>query len=182
MERVGARAERASEIIRHLRSFVRKEDAQPIPVQVNFLVSEIVRLVQPEAAQSGVEIVADLGDGLPAVLADNIQIEQVLLNLVRNAIDAICAADMERREVRIITRRGEDGMVAVGVHDSGPGFGDETARRLFEPFFSTKPQGMGIGLSISQSIVEAHQGRIWATGEPGRGASFHVALPAATGE
>jgi PAS domain S-box-containing protein len=179
MERVGARAERASEIIRHLRSFVRKEDAQPIPVQMNFLVGEIVRLVQPEAAQSGVEIVTDLGEGLPAVMADNIQIEQVLLNLVRNAIDAICGARTERREVRIVTRGDADGMVAVGVHDSGPGFDDETARQLFEPFFTTKAQGMGIGLSISRSIVEAHQGRIWATAEPGGGASFHVALPAA---
>ncbi|HSA90564.1 MAG TPA: PAS domain S-box protein [Burkholderiales bacterium] len=181
MERVGARAERASEIIRHLRSFVRKEDAQPIPVQVNFLVSEIVRLVQSEAAQSGVEIVTDLGADLPPVLADNIQIEQVLLNLVRNAIDAICAAGMERREVRIVTRRGADGMVAVGVHDSGPGFDDETARRLFEPFFTTKELGMGIGLSISRSIVEAHQGRIWASSARGGGASFHLVLPAAAG-
>ena len=179
MERVGTRAERASEIIRHLRSFVRKEDAQPIPVQINFLVGEIVRLVQPEAAQSGVEIATDLGEGLPAVLADNIQVEQVLLNLVRNAIDAICAAGTERREVRIVTRRGEDGMVAVDVHDSGPGFDDETAGRLFEPFFTTKAQGMGIGLSISRSIVEAHQGRIWATGSRGGGAGFHVVLPAA---
>ena len=180
MERVGARAERASEVIRHLRSFVRKEDTQLIPVQINFLVGEIVRLVQPEAAQSGVEITTDLGEGLPAVMADNIQIEQVLLNLVRNAIDAICAARMERREVRIVTRLSADGAVAASVHDSGPGFDGETAGRLFEPFFTTKVHGMGIGLSISQTIVEAHHGRIWATGEQGRGASFHVALPAAS--
>ena len=114
------------------------------------------------------------------MMADNIQIEQVLLNLVRNAIDAICAARVERREVRIVTRRSADGTVAASVHDSGPGFDGETAGRLFEPFFTTKVHGMGIGLSISQSIVEAHHGRIWATGEPGRGASFHVALPAAS--
>jgi PAS domain S-box-containing protein len=182
MERVAARAQHASEIIRGLRSFVRKVDAQPIPVEINFLVNEIVPLVQPEARQSGVEITTDLGAGLPAVMADNIQIEQVLLNLVRNAIDAISGCRVERREVRISTRRGPDDTVEACVQDSGPGFDDQSAGRLFEPFFTTKGQGMGIGLSISRSIVEAHHGRIWASAERGRGASFHVVLPAATKE
>jgi PAS domain S-box-containing protein len=182
MERVAARAQHASEIIRGLRSFVRKVDAQLIPVEINFLVNEIVPLVQPEARQSGVEITTDLGAGLPTVMADNIQIEQVLLNLVRNAIDAISGGRAERREVRISTRRGPDDTVEACVQDSGPGFDAESAERLFEPFFTTKGQGMGIGLSISRSIVEAHHGRIWASAERGRGASFHVLLPAATKE
>jgi PAS domain S-box-containing protein len=180
MERVAARAHHASEIIRGLRSFVRKVDARPIPVEINFLVSEIVPLVQPEARQSGVEIATDLGAGLPAVMADNIQIEQVLLNLVRNAIDAISSCPAERREVRISTRHGPGDTVEACVQDSGPGFDEASAAQLFEPFFTTKGQGMGIGLSISRSIVEAHHGRIWASAERGRGASFHLRLPAAT--
>ncbi len=179
MEQAAAQAERASQIIRHLRSFVRKDDAQLGPVELNYLVTEAVRLVQPEARQSTVEIATELGDGLPRVLADNIQIQQVLVNLVRNAVEAINGADPERREVRVGTRRGPEDTVEAWVEDSGPGFDDRMAEKVFQPFFSTKAEGMGIGLAISRSIVEAHHGRIWATSEPGRGARFCLALPAA---
>ncbi len=179
MEQAAAQAERASQIIRHLRAFVRKEEAELAPVDLNFLVNEVVRLVRPDARQSAVEIVVDPADGLPQVLADNIQIQQVLVNLVRNAVEAIAAADAGRREVRVSTRRAADGSVEVAVEDSGPGFDAATAGKVFEAFYTTKAQGMGIGLSISRSIVEAHRGRIWASGEPGRGARFCVALPAA---
>ena len=180
MEQAAAQAERASQIVRHLRSFVRKDDAQLGPVEINYLVTEVVRLVQPEARQSAVEIATELADGLPRVLADNIQIQQVLVNLVRNAVEAINGGDPERREVRIGTRRGPEDTVEAWVEDSGPGFDDQMAEKVFQPFFSTKAEGMGIGLAISRSIVEAHHGRIWATGEPGRGARFCLALPAAT--
>jgi C4-dicarboxylate-specific signal transduction histidine kinase len=183
MSRVAEAAERASQIIRHLRSLVRKDDAQRLPVQVNYLVGEVVRLVRPEARQSEVEIRTDLAEELPPVLADNIQIQQVLVNLVRNAIEAINgAAAVERREVRVLTRTGPRNTVETRVEDTGPGFDGDTAATLFEPFLTTKAQGMGIGLSISRSIVEAHQGRIGATGRPGCGASFWFTLPAATGE
>ena len=179
MEQAAAQAERASQIVRHLRSFVRKDDAQFGPVEINYLVTEVLRLVQPEARQSAVEIATELADGLPRVLADNIQIQQVLVNLVRNAVEAINGADPERREVRVGTRRGPEDTVEAWVEDSGPGFDDQMAEKVFQPFFSTKAEGMGIGLAISRSIVEAHHGRIWATGEPGRGARFCLALPAA---
>jgi PAS domain S-box-containing protein len=179
MEQAAAQAERASEIVRHLRSFVRKDDAQLGPVEINYLVTEVVRLVQPEARQSAVEIATELADGLPPVLADNIQIQQVLLNLVRNGVEAIAAADPDRREVRVGTQRGPDGMVEAWVEDTGPGLGAAHAEKVFEPFFTTKAQGMGIGLAISRSIVEAHGGRIWATSAPERGARFCLALPAA---
>jgi two-component system sensor histidine kinase TtrS len=182
MERVAAEADRASQIIRHLRSFVRKEDAQLIPVSLNFLVQEVMRLVEPEARQSAVDIHLDLAAGLPPVLADNIQIQQVLLNLVRNAIDAINSASAERREICIATRRRDDDTIEAQVEDSGPGFDAGTAERLFEPFFTTKSQGMGIGLSISQSIVEAHSGRIWASAKSGGGACLHFVLPVAAAE
>ncbi len=179
MAEAAAQAERASQIVRHLRSFVRKDDAQPAPVELNFLVTEVVRLVQPEARQSAVEIATELADGLPRVLADNIQIQQVLVNLVRNAVEAISGGRPERREIRVGTRRGPDDTVETWVEDTGPGFDDQMAEKVFEPFFSTKAEGMGIGLAISRSIVEAHHGRIWATGEPGRGARFCLTLPTA---
>lgn len=182
MERVAAQAERASDIIRHLRTFVRKDDAQLLPIQLNFLVGEVVRLVQGEARQSGVELAVDLAAGLPPVMADNIQVQQVLVNLVRNAIEAINGAAVEPRRVRIATRLASDDMVEACVEDSGPGFAPEAAEQLFEAFHSTKPHGLGIGLSISRSIVEAHHGRIWAHGKPGAGAAFHFVLPAVKGE
>jgi len=178
MTRVAAEADRASQIIRHLRSLVRKEEAQPLRLQINFLVREVVRLVQPEARQSAVEIRTELAEDLPPVMVDNIQVQQVLLNLMRNAIEAINSAAGDRRALRVVTRHGRDNTVETCVEDSGPGFDDETAGKLFEPFFTTKAQGMGIGLAISRSIIESHQGRIWASAVPGRGASFHLTLPA----
>jgi two-component system sensor kinase FixL len=178
MGRVAAQAERASDIIRHLRTFVRKDDAQLLPIQLNFLVTEVVRLVQGEARQSAVALEVDLADGLPPVMADNIQVQQVLVNLVRNAIEAINGAAASSRRIRIVTRHAGDDMVEACVEDSGPGFDAAFAEKVFEPFFSTKALGMGIGLSISRSIIEAHHGRIWAHGAPGLGASFHFALPA----
>jgi len=179
MEQAAAQAERASEIIRHLRAFVRKEAAHLAAVEVNRLVNEVVRLVRPDARQSAVEILTDLDGGLPSVLADDIQLQQVLVNLVRNAVEAIAGSDADRREVCVRTRRAADGAVELWVEDTGPGFDDATAAKLFEAFYTTKAQGMGIGLAISRSIVEAHHGRIRATGEPGRGARFCVSLPAA---
>jgi PAS domain S-box-containing protein len=180
MERVAAQAQRASQIIKHLRSFVRKDEAEPLPVQIGALVQAVVQLAQTEARQAGVVLQTDLADDLPDVLADDIQIEQVLLNLVRNAVDAINAAGSERRVVNITTR-GAPGGVEVWVDDSGPGFDAATGERLFEPFFTTKAQGMGIGLAISRSIVEAHHGRIEAISTPGSGARFRIVLPAEGG-
>jgi PAS domain S-box-containing protein len=177
MERAGAQAERASEIIRHLRTFIRKDEAQFAPLALNALVHAVARLVRPDAMQSGVDVVTDLAEGLPAFLGDGIQVQQVLVNLVRNAVEAIDGGGCERREVRVSTRRGADGTLEALVEDTGPGFDDEAAAQLFEPFFSTKSQGMGIGLSISRSIVEAHGGTLRAAPRPGGGALFCMALP-----
>jgi PAS domain S-box-containing protein len=182
MELAGAQAERASQIIRHLRSFVRKDDPELVPLAINDLVAEVSRLARPDARQSAVEIVIALADGLPAIVVDGVQIQQVLLNLVRNAIEAIAASGCEHREVRLITRAGDAGAVEVLVEDTGPGFDDATAAKLFEPFFSTKEDGMGIGLSISRSLVEAHGGRIRAERASGGGARFTLALPGASAD
>jgi signal transduction histidine kinase len=179
MQRVAAEAERAGEVVRKMRSFVRGEEGQVTALDANFLVGEVLRLAAPEARQSGVELVPALREGLPEVLADSIQIQQVLLNLVRNAVEAIVAGDSAEREVRIETARDEPGYVAIRVVDTGPGLAPEALARAFEPFYTTKSDGIGIGLALSRSIVDAHGGRLWATSTPGRGATFHLTLPIA---
>jgi C4-dicarboxylate-specific signal transduction histidine kinase len=179
MQRVAAEAERAGEIVRKMRSFVRGEEGQVTALEANFLVGEVLRLAAPEARQSGVELVPALGQGLPQVLADSIQIQQVLLNLVRNAVEAIVAASSAVRVVRIETARGDADHVAIRVVDTGPGLAPEALEKVFEPFYTTKADGIGIGLALSRSIVDAHGGRLWATSHPGHGATFHLTLPIA---
>lgn len=178
MGRVASQAERASEIIAHLRTFVRKHEANLAPVSMNGLVANVVALVMPDAQQHGVELATELATNLPEILADGIQIEQVLVNLARNAIEAIHGGQCATRRVLVRTCRGADGAVLAQVEDTGPGFDDATAARLFEPFFTTKAAGTGIGLSISKSIVEAHGGRIAASRSVAGGACFTIALPA----
>lgn len=178
MSRVASQATRAGEVVRKMRSFVRGDESQANPVAPNFLAREVFRLAAPEARQSGVDLVLDLGERLPAVMADSIQLQQVLLNLVRNAFEAINGANSAERRVDIVTRQAADEKVEIVVRDSGPGLSEEAAAKIFEPFFTTKPDGMGIGLALSRSIVDAHGGRLWVDDGPRGGAQFHIVLPA----
>jgi PAS domain S-box-containing protein len=180
MQRVAGEAERAGEVVRKMRSFVRGEEGQVSAVDANFLVAEVLHLATPEARQSGVELVPALAPGLPETLADSIQIQQVLLNLVRNAVEAIVAGDSPERSVRIETALREPGYVEIRVCDTGPGLAPEALEKVFEPFYTTKADGIGIGLALSRSIADAHGGRLWATANPARGATFHLTLPVAT--
>ena len=116
----------------------------------------------------------DIDADLELVLADKVQIQQVILNLVRNAIEAM--ADSPRRELSVVTRPAPDDMIEVVVADSGPGIDPDIAGQLFQPFITTKSEGMGVGLSICRTIVEAHSGRIWVETTPGEGAAFHFTL------
>jgi PAS domain S-box-containing protein len=179
MQRVATEAERAGEVVRKMRSFVRGEEGQVSAVDANFLVTEVLRLAAPEARQSGVELVQALDYELPEVCADSIQIQQVLLNVVRNAVEAIVAGGARERNVQIETTRGETGFVEIRVADTGPGLAAEALEKVFEPFYTTKAEGIGIGLALSRSIADAHGGRLWATAAPGRGATFHLSLPIA---
>jgi signal transduction histidine kinase len=177
LERMAAQAERAGEIIRRLRGFMAREAGEAVPVAPNDLVAEVVDLVHAEARRSGIRLDLRLTAGLPHVCADPIQVEQVVVNLVRNAIETIEHVNGAQRWVAIATRRdGAD--VVVSVEDSGPGVDPALAERVFEPFFTTKEQGMGIGLSISRSIAEAHGGRLSLDARQGGGALFHLRLPA----
>lgn len=178
LERIGTQARRAGEIVRRVRSYVRKEESPRTRMDLNELVREVVHLAEAEARWRGVGIELDLAGTLPPLTADRILIEQVLLNLVRNAIEAMDDVAPDERRVLIRTSAGGDAAIEVAVRDSGPGLAPELVAQVFAPFFTTKPSGMGLGLSISQSIVEAHGGRLWAAANEPRGAVFQFSLPA----
>jgi two-component system sensor kinase FixL len=144
---------------------------------VNAVVEEASALALIGTAGKGIAARRVLEKGLPPVLVDKIQIHQVIINLIRNGVDALEA--VERREIVISTRRGAPGTIEIAVADTGPGLAREVAQRLFQPFVTTKPGGLGIGLSICRSIVDGHGGRLWASDNPGGGTIFHVRLPIA---
>ena len=178
--RAVAQAERAGEVIRQLRQFVRGGETDRRTQSLNKLVEEALALALVGARQSGVRVALDLAPDLPAVHADAVQIQQVLINLVRNAVEAM--QEVERRELGITTRKLPDGRAEVQVIDSGPGIPPEIAERLFQPFVTTKASGMGLGLSICRQIVESHQGQLSAApNEPG-GTVFRITLPLSTND
>jgi two-component system sensor kinase FixL len=177
MSKAAAQAERAGGIIRNLRSFLKKREPEITRESANRLVAEANALALAGASDAGVRTVLDLAPGLPDVAVDRLQIQQVVINLVRNAIDAMAASP--RRELSIRTRPAPDGGVEVAVIDSGTGLALEVEGRLFEPFVTTKADGMGVGLSICRTIVEVHGGRLWHEANPGGGAVFAFTLPAA---
>jgi two-component system sensor kinase FixL len=168
---------RAGEIIRRLREFVKPGDFSATAESLAELIKETRELALVGARQSGVRVRVELDRDADLVLVDKVQIQQVLLNLIRNAIEAM--ADSERRELIIASGATSDDMVEVRVSDTGCGLSEAIADRLFQSFVTTKPHGMGVGLSICRTIVEAQGGRIWASGNPGGGTVFHLTVPVA---
>lgn len=181
MDEAASQAERAGAIVRSLRDFVAKRGPHRVPNDINQIAETAVDLVSAEAKVLGVEIRFLPTEGLPPVLADAIQIEQVILNLVRNAVEAVSRGH-GGGVVEIRTAAGPADMVAVSVRDNGPGLAAEAADKVFDSFFTTKPEGMGLGLPISRSIIEAHRGRLWVTANEDRGMTFHFTVPAGNGE
>lgn len=177
---ISGQAHRAGEIIRRLRSFARKEDSQRASVDVNELVKDMVYLTEAEARWHDVTVLLELADRLPSVVADRILIEQVMINLVRNAIDVLGSDQSVQKRVLVQTWVNDRNMVEVAVSDTGPGLSADAVKRVFEPFYTTKSSGMGMGLSISQSIIESHDGELWVTSQPGQGATFGFVLPLET--
>ncbi len=178
---IDAQAARAGAIVHRLRSFLRKEEPKPVPIDLNDAVVEAVSLFTPEARRHKVVVRTGLAASLPPVCGELIQIEQVVLNLLRNALEAVEEGRCARREIAVTTALAGD-RVRVTVADSGPGLNEEARRRLFEPFFTTKPQGMGLGLSISRSLVEGHGGRLVLADAPGGGTALEFTLPIAGGD
>lgn len=176
MERVARQAERAGEIIRQLRRLVRKEDPERKAVDVNQLINNLVRFLQPELRREKVQLALQLENGLPDLWAHDIQLEQVLLNLTRNAMEAMRDVAPEQRRLLIHSSRA-DREIRILVQDSGHGIDAALQQRLFDPFVTTKAQGMGLGLSISRGIIEAHGGRLLLENENGQGAALIIYLP-----
>lgn len=184
MEQALAEANRAAEIIRRMRQFARNAEIQREPMSISAIVEETLAFVTADAQQRSLQIVSDLADGLPEVYADSIHIQQVLMNLIRNASDAMPeTAEPSLQRIEITTSSPTSDTVEVRVTDCGSGITKEVMDRLFDPFMTTKQQGMGLGLAICRSIIEAHHGRIWAEtnlDEEGRvtGSTFGFVLPA----
>ena len=178
-ERIVEAGTLASEIINRLRSLYKKSSPKRELVAINEVIGEMARMLRSEARRHGVSIRTDLKDDLPMTVADRVQLQQVLMNLMLNGIEAI--KDMGG-VVTVKSQLGEDGQIEISVNDTGPGLPLGKADQIFDAFFTTKPQGSGMGLAISKSIVESHGGRIWANGDGGRGATFHFTLPAAPAE
>jgi C4-dicarboxylate-specific signal transduction histidine kinase len=181
MEKVAMQADAAGHIVRRLREFVSKRAPHLSTVDINEVVRRSLSLVQSEISEGGITVCLQAAESLPPVRADRIQIEQVILNLVRNGIEALQAVEAGPRELTITTSSSAGDTITVAVHDTGAGLSAEVAERVFDSFFSTKPDGMGMGLSISRSIIEAHGGRLWAAPNVERGATFQFSLPVMKG-
>jgi len=175
LDKIAAQAERAGQVIRGLRALVRRRDEQREPLDVNRLIREVIKLVEFEVRQAGYRIDLDLAEPLPEVSGDAVQVQQVILNLIRNALDAML--EKARGDAILIETGLLDGHVEIRVTDSGPGLPAQAQQRLFEPFFTTKPHGIGLGLSICKSIVNAHRGELTGETAPAGGARFRVRLP-----
>jgi C4-dicarboxylate-specific signal transduction histidine kinase len=178
LEAMNTQAKRASEVVRHLRRFVRKGDIHPGPVDLNQAAREVAGLMRFEVARHKVEIELDLAEGMPTLSAELILMEQVLFNLVRNALEALVRQDGEKR-VTVRTRHDET-QVRVEVEDNGPGVDAALGDRIFESFMTGKRDGLGMGLAISRSIVEAHGGTLDYLNNPLGGATFRCCLPRET--
>jgi signal transduction histidine kinase len=170
--------DRASTVVGRIRALMQKAPTRTDSVNVNEAVHEVLEFTHGEALEHGVSVRTQLADGLPLIQGDRVQLQQVVLNLILNAVQAMGAVADRTREVLITTTQTEPNAVCLGVQDTGPGLSAETLPRLFEPFYTTKPDGMGMGLSICRSIIEAHGGRLWATRCEPRGALFQFTIPA----
>jgi PAS domain S-box-containing protein len=179
LQRIVLNAGRAGDIIRHMRGFIRNEEPHTELADINRLIRESIELVNSELLQREIEIEFDLQESLPEVAVDPIHIQQVILNLARNSMEAIEQAGTAERRITINTRMRKPGGIEVSITDTGPGLDPAIAGQIFNTFATTKPEGMGVGLSICKSIIEAHGGELVIRDDPGNGATFSFTLPIA---
>jgi signal transduction histidine kinase len=169
-------ATHAAEVIERVRSLYRRETSDREVLDVNEIIQEMIIVLREKAERNLISIRAALDPGLPPVTADRVQLQQVLMNLMLNAFEAMTDS---KGELSVTSKCSEDGQLLVSVSDSGIGLANGEGDRIFDAFFTTKAEGTGMGLSISRKIVESHGGRLWASANRGRGATFHFTLPAA---
>jgi two-component system sensor histidine kinase TtrS len=180
-QHITAQAERAGSIIQRFRSFLRKEDVVCTDVDLNKAITEALELFASEVSKHLINIELQLADRLPPVCAELIQVEQVILNLLRNAAEAMQAIDNNTRQIRI-TSEYQDNVIRISISDNGPGMTDDVAKYLFDPFFTTKTEGLGLGLSISHSIMEAQRGRLELIEHGNQGVTFTLTWPVYRGK
>ncbi|TMJ42097.1 MAG: ATPase, partial [Alphaproteobacteria bacterium] len=168
---------RAGDVISRMRALVRKAPPRKDQLDINEVIREIIALTHSELHRTGTSLQTQLADGLPPVLGDRIQLQQVMLNLILNAVEAMSGSNEGSRELLISTAADEANGVRIAVRDWGPGLRPESVDRLFDAFYTTKPDGMGMGLSICRSIIEAHGGRVLAAPNVPRGAVVQFTLP-----
>ena len=168
---------RASEIIDRIRALIKKAPPRKDPLGINEAIVEVITLTHSEAVKNGVSVRTQLAEGLPLIRGDRVQLQQVILNLILNAVQAMSGVSERSRELLISTGQDASGAVLVTVQDSGPGLNPESVDSVFDAFYTTKPQGLGMGLSICRSVVDAHGGRIWASRTAGPGATIQFTLP-----
>jgi C4-dicarboxylate-specific signal transduction histidine kinase len=172
-------AMRASEVISHVRALVTRTAATAGPVDLNEATREVLALSRGELRRARATARLELAEDLPPVLGDRVQLQQVVLNLLRNAVQAMDDVVDRPKEV-VIRTAADDGRVTLSVQDAGVGVDPREADRLFDAFYTTKPEGMGVGLSVSRSIIESHGGRLWAAPNDGPGATFALSIPSRT--
>jgi len=172
---------RAGEVIRRMRALVKKEELEFAPIHIASVIGEVVQLLHSDEILHNIHVELDCQDGLPNVRGDRVQLQQVILNLLMNAFDAMKETPSQEREVMVRAHVNGDGVVEISVRDHGIGFPTDKLAKIFDPFYTTKHDGLGMGLAISRSIVEAHGGRLWAGSNVDLGATFHFTLPAIDG-
>jgi signal transduction histidine kinase len=176
-DRIVRDARRADDVMTRIHGLVKKAPTCIEMLQINEAIREVIALTYGEAMKSGVSVRMQLAEDLPTIQGDRVQLQQVMLNLVINAIEAMNAVDVGPRELTVSTAMHEPSAILVTVRDSGPGIAPEHIVRLFEPFYTTNASGMGMGLSICRSIIDAHGGRLWASANVPRGAIFQFTVP-----
>jgi C4-dicarboxylate-specific signal transduction histidine kinase len=179
-ERLVQNGRRAADVVRSIRAQARKSPADMVRLDMNRLIADTLELLRPELHRRGISLETRLLDRTPPVKGDATRLQQVIVNLVTNAIEAMETFDRSSRIVRVTTERDETGAVLTAVEDSGAGIDATVLGRIFEPMFTTKPQGMGLGLSVCRSIVESHGGRLWASPNPVGGSIFRFNIPVAS--
>jgi C4-dicarboxylate-specific signal transduction histidine kinase len=172
---------RAGEVMDRIRALIAKTPARKDHLEINGAVREVIELTRGEAVKNSVVVRTELADGLPLIQGDRVELQQVVLNLTINAVEAMRGVGEGRRELLIATGQVEPDCVLVAVKDSGPGLAPASLERLFKPFYTTKPGGLGMGLSICRSIIEAHGGRLWVEANEPQGAIFQFTVPAPPG-
>src|SRR5262249_44543589 len=171
-------ANRAADIIKRIRALIKKTDTEKTALDIDEAIREVIALAEGEARRNSVALRTELADDLPPVVGDRVQLQQVVLNLVMNAIEAMSSVADRPRHLLIRSCRHESDQVLVALQDSGVGIEPESLKKIFDTFYTTKPQGIGMGLAIARSIIENHGGRLWAVLNDGPGMTFQFALPA----